>query len=270
MAVYAVGDIHGRLQTLRLLLEIAGVAEGDTLWLTGDLVSRGPDSLGVLRWAFQNRRRIVAVLGNHDLHLLAARAGAATPGEAARTILAAEDGEMLCDFLQALPLLHSEGDYVLLHAGRMPEWEQRQAEELAHEAALRIRGGDFFSAMYGDCPHRWHPALSPDSRHRLIVNALTRMRLLTKDGGIFLPYAGAPQHRPPLTLPWFDAPRRRHWAATTVCGHWSSLGLMLRRDVMAIDTGGFGGALTAMRLDDRKIFQAPLHPDDSVRGAQEK
>ena len=182
-------------------------------------------------------------------------------------VLDAPDADALCGWLRSLPLMHSDGDYALLHAGRLPEWEQKQAEEFAAEAAARLQSDDdFFAAMYGDAPARWHPALSADARHRTIVNAFTRLRILSEDGGMVLDYAGPPSQRPPGTTPWFDFPRRRRWAAAAVCGHWSSLGLLLRRDVAAIDTGcARGQTLTALRLEDRKIFQTPARAADVVK-----
>ncbi len=268
MAVYAIGDIHGCRQTLEALLaRIKFSASKDILWLAGDLVARGPDSLGVLRWAHARRRCIKAVLGNHDLHLLAAHAGARNiaKNDSLRAVLDAPDADILCGWLRSLPLMHAEGEYALLHAGRLPEWEQSWALDLAAEAAEKIQSGgrEFFAAMYGNTPARWHPAFSGEARIRTAINAFTRLRILDSDGGMILNYSGAPKNRPPGAHPWFDFPRRKRWAAAAICGHWSSLGLVLRRDLAAIDTGClWGGKLTAMRLEDRKIFQVAAR--DSV------
>lgn len=266
MSVFAVGDIHGCRQTLDDLLAHIGFNPAvDVLWLVGDLVNRGPDSLGVLRWAHAHRRCIKIVLGNHDLHLLAARARCAKAGQLAE-ILAAPDAGILCDWLREQPLLWAEGDYVLLHAGRLPEWGQQQALRLAAEASARLRqDDDFFAAMYGDTPACWHPALGGVRRHRLIVNAFTRLRIVTTAGGMALGYSGVPAQRPPQTVPWFDAPAQLRWPATTICGHWSSLGLVVRKDLLAIDTGClWGGQLTAVRLEDRKVYQVPARPAEVV------
>ncbi|MGI9305725.1 MAG: symmetrical bis(5'-nucleosyl)-tetraphosphatase [Gammaproteobacteria bacterium] len=268
MAVYAVGDIHGCLRTLQdLLARIAFSPARDSLWLTGDLVNRGPDSLGVLRWARANQHCITAVLGNHDLHLLAARFGARPAGDSLRAVLDAPDAEELLTWLRARPLMHAEGDYALLHAGRLPEWEQAQTEDLAAETAAQIQNDDgFFGEMFGNSPARWHPALSAPARRRAVVNALTRLRIIGADGEMILNYAGAPRNRPPKSAPWFDVPHRRRWTATAVCGHWSALGLLLRQDLAAIDGGClWGGTLAALRLEDRKIFQVAAHPEDSAK-----
>ncbi|MGI9296437.1 MAG: symmetrical bis(5'-nucleosyl)-tetraphosphatase [Gammaproteobacteria bacterium] len=270
MAVYAVGDIHGCLRTFEDLLGLIGFSpKNDTLWLTGDFVNRGADSLGVLRRIYAMRERVRAVVGNHDLHLLASYAGRRAPpkNESLRAVLDAPDADVLCGWLRSLPLLHLEGGYALLHAGRLPEWEQELAAELAAEAEARLRtDDDFFAALYGNTPARWHPALSADARHRTIVNAFTRLRILSADGGMIFNYVGAPQKRPPRTAPWFDFPYRKRWAATAVCGHWSSLGLLLRRDIIALDTGcGRGRTLTAICLEDRRIFQTPARAADVVQ-----
>ena len=271
MAVYAVGDIHGRLRSLEDLLSLAGFSPAaDTLWLAGDLVGRGPDSAGVLRWAHSRRGSIRAVLGNHDFHLLAAHAGAREirGDDSLRAVLDSPDADMLCGWLKTLPLAHAEGEYALLHAGRLPEWGESEALELAAEAAEKIRAGgrDFFTAAYGDSPRRWHPALSGVARTRTVLNAFTRLRILDSDGGMVLGYSGPPQNLPSGAFPWFAFPRRRMWRSAVVCGHWSSLGLLLRRDVAALDTGGLaGGKLTAMRLEDRKIYQTPLRAEDAVK-----
>ena len=273
MAIYAIGDIHGCLRSLEdLLAQISFSPPRDTLWLTGDVVGRGPDSPGVLRRLYQMRDSVRAVLGNHDLHLLAAHIGArpAPKDESLRAVLESPDADLLCGWLRSLPLMHCAGEYALLHAGRLPEWEQMQAEELAAEVSARLQTDDnFFAAMYGDSPQRWHPALSQESRHRLVVNVFTRLRLLSADGATILRYAGAPANRPPGTIPWFDFPYRRRWAATVIVGHWSSLGLLLRRDICALDTGClWGRTLTAMRLEDRRIFQTPARAADVVEYPQ--
>lgn len=268
MAVYAVGDIHGCLRTFNDLLESIGFSpQKDSLWLVGDLVNRGADSLGVLRRVYEMRESVRAVLGNHDLHLLAMHSGKRKPNESLRAVLDAPDADVLCGFLRSLPLLHSEGEYALLHAGRLPEWEEERAAELAAEAESRLRTDDnFLAAMYGNTPAKWHPALSENARQRTIVNAFTRLRILSQDGEMILDYVGAPQKRPPRTIPWFDFPYRKRWKAAVVCGHWSSLGFAARRDMVALDTGcGRGRTLTAMRLEDRRIFQVPARAADVVQ-----
>ena len=267
MAAFAIGDIHGCQRTLAALLaRIAFNPTTDTLWLTGDLVNRGPDSLGVLRWAFAHRQCVNLVLGNHDLALLAAYLGVHPPAAGMQEILAAADADILCTWLRRQPLALTVGGYILLHAGRLAEWEQEQALDLAAEAETRIQKDDsFFHIMYGDLPSRWHPALSADDRCRLIINAFTRLRILDSAGGMVLNYTGEPAQRPLDTMPWFDFPYRRRWDAAVICGHWSTLGLLRRADLLALDTGClWGGSLTAVRLEDGKIWQIPTCVGDGA------
>ncbi|MDM5147565.1 symmetrical bis(5'-nucleosyl)-tetraphosphatase [Candidatus Persebacteraceae bacterium Df01] len=265
MATYAIGDIHGCLRTFQALLTRVNFNPArDTLWLTGDIVNRGPNSLEMLRWVHDHRHCLRLVLGNHDLALLAAHLGVHPPTAATQLILRADDGNKLCHWLRRQPLAIAESDYVMIHAGRLATWEQTQTLELAAEVATRIQtDDDFFNVMYGNNPTRWHPAFSADNRCRLIINALTRLRLLNNDGSLYLDYAGEPNQRPPGTVPWFDFPHRQWWQATVIFGHWSSLGLVMRSDIMAIDTGClWGRQLTAVRLEDRTVFQVPTQEDD--------
>lgn len=258
------------MRTFQALLDqIKFDSEKDELWLTGDLVNRGPDSLGVLRWAHERRDCVRTVLGNHDLHLLAAHAGAISlgPESPLLKILEAPDCDELCDWLRQSPLMIKGDGWALLHAGRLPEWSLDQALDLAAEAQERIQTDNgFLAAMYGDEPRRWDSALFGDDRHRLIVNAFTRMRLLSEDGGIVSGHPGPPNNRPAGTVPWFDFPGQKPWEEVTVCGHWSSAGLIDRSDLLAIDTGClWGRCLTAVRLSDRKIFYEKAHPGDVKR-----
>jgi bis(5'-nucleosyl)-tetraphosphatase (symmetrical) len=267
VATYAVGDIQGCLDAALRLLEAASFdARHDRLWLTGDLVNQGPDSAGVLRWARALGDRAVVVLGNHDLHLLAVALGQGTGDRCRATldgILAAPDGRELLDWLGRQRLMHEEDGLAVVHAGLLPGWTVARALELArevedelHAAPARLLGG-----MYGDDPDRWSDELRGAARHRVVINALTRVRMLDAAGGMALSYAGAPATAPDGFVSWFDAPGRASAGTTVVCGHWAALGLVLRPDLVAIDTGcGSGGLLTAVRLEDRAVFQVPSAP----------
>jgi bis(5'-nucleosyl)-tetraphosphatase (symmetrical) len=268
MARIAIGDVQGCHDGLRELLRTAGFsADRDELWFVGDLVNRGPDSLGVLRFVRALADNAQVVLGNHDLHLLAVARG--TGGRRLRKddtlddVLAAPDRETLLDWLQSRPLaVHAprrEGgqggarDDLMVHAGLVPQWDVAEALRLAAEveAALRSDPAGLFAAMYGDQPDRWDGSLAGHDRLRFVINALTRMRFVDRDGRVDLKLKGAPDAAPRGWLPWFDAPGRRSADARLVVGHWSTLGLMLRDDLVALDTGCvWGGALTAVCLDD--------------------
>lgn len=262
MAIYAVGDIQGCYDELgRMLERIAFDPVADRLWLVGDLVNRGPGSLEVLRLVKSLGDSAVTVLGNHDLHLLAVAVGAAelSRSDTLDAVLDAPDRDELLDWLRHQRLLYVEGDHVLVHAGLLPGWSVSRAAQLAHEVETALRGDDyatFLGRMYGNNPHGWDASLSGYKRLRVITNALTRMRVCTPAGDMEFKFKGETQNIPEGYLPWFDVPGRSSRAATVIFGHWSALGLILRDDVIALDTGClWGGPLTAIRLADRELFQ---------------
>lgn len=259
MATYAIGDIQGCYDELRRLVSKTGFdASCDRLWLVGDLVNRGPGSLEVLRYVRGLGEAAVTVLGNHDLHLLCVIEGFAPlrKDDTLDEILSAPDRDALVDWLRTRRLMHVEGRYAMVHAGLVPQWSI--AEALAHarevEAALAAPDWpDFLSRLYGNEPRAWHEDLDGMDRLRAIVNAMTRMRFCTPQGGMALEAKGI--EAPTGTLPWFDARVGRDEPAI-VCGHWSSLGLKLTEQLLALDTGCvWGGSLTAVRLEDRALYQ---------------
>jgi bis(5'-nucleosyl)-tetraphosphatase (symmetrical) len=262
MAIYAVGDIQGcHVELVQLLDQIGFDQAVDQLWLVGDLVNRGPGSLQVLRLIKSLGDSAITVLGNHDLHLLAVAEGVA---ELHRTdtldeILAAPDRDELLRWLRIQKLLHAQGGYVLVHAGLLPQWNVAQAESLAREVEAALSSDDyatFLSRMYGNFPHHWDDSLSGHKRLRVIVNAFTRMRICTKEGEMEFKFKGEVEDIPAGYLPWFDVPERASRDATVIVGHWSALGLLIRKNVIALDTGClWGGPMSAIRLEDRKLFQ---------------
>jgi bis(5'-nucleosyl)-tetraphosphatase (symmetrical) len=262
MAIYAIGDIQGCYdELLQLLEQICFDHTHDTLWFVGDLINRGPDSLKVLRLVKSFGTSAITVLGNHDLHLLAVAVGAAEQhrSDTLDKILQAPDREELLDWLRHLPLLHAENDYVLVHAGLLPQWSIKQATELAAEVEKALRSddfADFFKHMYGNSPRNWSDDLGGYKRLRVITNALTRMRICTPQGEMDFKFKGEVEKVPVGYMPWFDLPKRRSQDATIIFGHWSALGLKVTPNIIALDTGClWGGPMTAIRLEDRKIFQ---------------
>lgn len=257
----AIGDLQGCAGALDALLDLAGPARDEAVWLAGDLVNRGPDSLGALRRARGLDARATCVLGNHDLHLLAVAAGArpAHRQDTLDPILQAPDRDELLDWLRARPLAHLEDGHLLVHAGVFPQWTAEQTVGLAGEVSAVLSGPhwvDFLRSMYGNRPDRWDDALGGDDRLRAIVNALTRMRFVDASGRMDFSVKEGADASPPGLMPWFDAPGRRTRDVVVVCGHWSTLGLVLRDDLIALDTGCvWGGALTAVRLADRRTWQ---------------
>lgn len=271
MATYVIGDLQGCLEPLERLLEkIEFQPARDRLWFTGDLVNRGPDSLGVLRRVFGLGERAVCVLGNHDLHLLAIHHVEGTrtrKGDTLDPILAAPDRDILLGWLRAQPLLHIDPDFncALVHAGIPPDWDLAQAVLHAEEVEAALRGprcSDFLATMYGNEPDRWSPRLDAAARLRFTTNCLTRMRYLTEDGRLDLRAKGGLEASRPGLVPWFMAPGRRVAGTRILFGHWSTLHLSpeqeVRYGVHALDTGAvWGGRLSALRLEDRVRFEVP-------------
>jgi bis(5'-nucleosyl)-tetraphosphatase (symmetrical) len=272
MATFAIGDLQGCYSRFLDLLDLIGFDQTeDRLWLVGDIVNRGPDSLGILRFVKGLADAVTMVLGNHDLHLLMVAEGCAplNRNDTIQDILSAPDREELLHWLRQQKLLHVDGNYVIVHAGLLPSWSIAQASELASAAEALIRGEEFheFCAhMYGDLPDHWADNLSGYARLRVIINAMTRMRICTPDGKMDFKFKGTVRDIPLGYLPWFEAPTRASREATIICGHWSALGLQLRNNLIALDTGClWGGALTAIRLEDRKVFQVPCAEQEATR-----
>lgn len=258
MAVYAIGDVQGCYDALRALLDELRFDPGtDHLWFTGDLVNRGPQSVEVLRFVVGLGDRAIAVLGNHDLHLLAAAAGVERQHsrDALRDVLDAPDRDMLLDWLVRRPLLHHDDvlGYTLVHAGLVPQWDLLQARRLAAEVEAVLCGPEraqLYVHMYGDMPDRWDDSLDGYLRLRFIVNVCTRLRYCDAAGRIDLRYKGSPGTQPAQLMPWFQVPGRMSCGSRIIFGHWSALGLWNNDNVIGLDTGCvWGRRLTAARLD---------------------
>ncbi|GHD70967.1 symmetrical bis(5'-nucleosyl)-tetraphosphatase [Vogesella fluminis] len=267
MATYAIGDLQGCFAPFMALLRQIEFNPGrDTLWLTGDLVNRGPESLAVLRWVYEHQDCTQMVLGNHDLHLLAVAEGYGKihSDDTINDVLDAADSKLLLDWLRCQPLMIYEQGYAMVHAGLLPEWSINKALRLAEEVEDELSGKDYrklFAKLYGNKPSRWHGELKGMDRWRLIINAMTRMRFINSDGELDLSYKGELDGAPAQLRPWFAVDGRRSMDTPIVCGHWSALGLMLNEDVLAIDSGClWGGSLTAVRLEDRACFSLPCPP----------
>ncbi|HSN20045.1 MAG TPA: symmetrical bis(5'-nucleosyl)-tetraphosphatase [Usitatibacter sp.] len=262
MATYAIGDLQGCFEPLERLLSRIGFDRArDRLWFVGDLVNRGPDSLACLRFVRGLGEAAVVVLGNHDIHLLCVAEGVepARKRDTLAPILGAPDRRELLEWLRARPLMHAEGGFALVHAGLLPQWTVADARSLASEVEAALRGPDhrgFLDRLYGDEPARWSEDLRGMDRLRVIVNAMTRLRVCGTDGAMALAFKGEPGESSAGLVPWFDMPGRRSRDHTLVCGHWSALGVCMRPDVLSLDSGCvWGRALTAVRLEDRALFQ---------------
>lgn len=259
MSHYAIGDVQGCYDALRRLLDkIQFSPEKDTLWFTGDLVNRGPQSLKALRFIKSLGAKHRVVLGNHDLHLLAVAAGA-HPGwkeDTLQDILQADDREALLSWLKTLPLLHHDENlnYVMVHAGLAPSWDLKTAKALSLEVSNILQSDSsaiFLKEMYGDTPDQWSDHLTGWNRLRCITNFFTRVRFCDANGRIDLSNKSDDSHRKDW-LPWFKIPDRRSEDCRILFGHWAALaGVTNTANVYALDTGCvWGYCLTAMRLDD--------------------
>lgn len=271
MATYAIGDIQGCYTSFqRLLQKIRFNPSLDRLWLVGDLVNRGPDSLAVLRWAKAHEKSVITVLGNHDLHALAVYEGfvAAHRLDTLEELLAAADAPALFDWLRQQRLAYAEDDFLLVHAGLLPQWNRARTLELAQEVETVLSGPnyrDFLNKMYGNQPDTWTDDLASLDRLRVITNALTRLRICSSKGRMEFQFKGELHNVPRGYHAWFEVPVRASHDCTVIFGHWSALGLMLRDNLMALDTGClWGGSLTAIRLLDRQVFQVACVAEDAI------
>lgn len=262
MATFAIGDIQGCFEALTQLLDQAAFDPSrDRLWLVGDLINRGPQSLEVLRYVKSLGDTATVVLGNHDLHLIMRSEGhsRASSDDTLDEVLNAPDRDELLQWLRSRPLFYCEDEYAMVHAGLLPQWSVSQCEDLAaevEEGLISPNYHDLLANMWGSEPDAWQRELRGWERMRVIINAMTRMRFCTPDGRMDLRAKGPPESAPKGYLPWFAIPSRASNTHTVVCGHWSALGFYTERKLLALDSGCFwGGALTAIRLEDRTTFQ---------------
>ncbi len=261
MAVYAIGDIQGCYDPFATLLdELAFEPASDTLWLTGDLVNRGPKSLKILRFVKSLGDSAITVLGNHDLHLLALAADKIRAGDrfaSLNKVLDAPDRDELIDWLRHRPLAHFDESLntLLVHAGTHPNWGVQQTLSRAAEVETALRAGKYralLGKMYGNTPVKWSEKLAGYKRLRFIVNCLTRMRMLTQGGRMNFSHNGSPYQARKKLVPWFDFPSRASKDARVVFGHWSALGLIVMPKLVSLDTGCvWGRQLTAVRIDKK-------------------
>jgi bis(5'-nucleosyl)-tetraphosphatase (symmetrical) len=257
MATYAIGDVQGCFDELQQLLAKVGFQKRDRAWFVGDLVNRGPKSLEVLRFVRDLGARAVVVLGNHDLHLVAQHEGfeRAHEGDTFHDVLNAADARELVAWLRTRPMMHAEGSDAMVHAGLLPHWSIEKAVALGTEVAAALAAPgyrDFLKHMYGNKPEQWDEALTGWDRLRVIVNAMTRMRFCSRDGRMDLQGKGTQPRKGYLR--WYEA--RSKDRTCIVFGHWSQLGLVVTPGFVGLDSGCvWGGALSALRLEDRTLYQ---------------
>ncbi len=270
MALYAIGDIQGCLVCLQRLLDtIKFDPSADQIWLAGDLVNRGPNSLGVLRFVKSLGASAISVLGNHDLHLIANAYGKGRlrSRDTLQSVLDAPDSHELIEWLRFRPLFHVKQSLVLVHAGIAPQWTIDDARKYALEVENVLQGNqinNFLDHMYGNEPAIWSQNLTGWERLRFIANVFTRIRYCTHDGALQMKAKHSPTKKTDQLIPWFKIKNRQSATATIVFGHWSTLGLKLNQQIISLDTGCvWGGYLTAVRLDEsRQVFQVRCKKSD--------
>jgi bis(5'-nucleosyl)-tetraphosphatase (symmetrical) len=264
MSLYAIGDVQGCHAELCEMLDlIAFSPANDRLWLVGDLVNRGPGSLAVMREVMALGNAATIVIGNHDFHLLTVAGGHARlhRQDTLAPVLDAPDRDELLAWVRSWPLVVVEGERLLVHAGLLPSWTPATALMLSREVQTMLASEDhdaFFATLYGDEPHAWREDLAGFDRLRAIVNVCTRLRFCTADDRMELREKRGPSFTPAGFKPWFAHESRASSRVTVVCGHWSTLELMLAPNLLMLDSGClWGGTLTAIRLDDDRVFQVP-------------
>ena len=254
--IFAVGDVQGCAPSLKKL--VSKLPEKSKMIFLGDLVNRGPDSLGSLRLLkrLQEKGRIECILGNHDLHLLAIDAGIRKPRglDTVDKILTAPDRKELIHWLRNRPLALNKGKFLAVHAGVLPQWTIDQTIEYAQEVEKALRKKtykDFLANMYGNTPTKWSNSLSGYERLRVITNALTRLRFCTPTGRMEFVSKEGLKAGPKGYMPWFMVPNRKTKDALIYFGHWSTLGLLKRGNVIGLDTGCvWGGKLSALEIPE--------------------
>ena len=280
MAVYAVGDLQGCLEPLQCLLKRVNFDPAeDRLWLVGDLVNRGPQSLQTLRFLYAMRDSLVCVLGNHDLHLLAVAHNIERlkKGDTLREILEAPDRDELLDWLRLQKLLHydAEREIAMVHAGIPPQWSLKKALRRAAEVEEVLRDDArlplFLDGMYGNEPARWERELTGVTRLRVITNYFTRMRFCTADGKLDLKSKEGLDSAPPGYAPWFSHPQRRTRGLKLIFGHWAALeGRCDEPGLFALDSGCvWGGSMTLLDIDSGRRWQCDCGPGKNAIPPQE-
>ncbi len=258
MSIYAIGDIQGCFDDLLRLLDTLSFNENtDQLWFAGDLVNRGPKSLETLRFVKSLGKSAITVLGNHDMHLLAASClpKIANKKDTLSQVLEAPDRDELIHWLRHQPLFHYNDDFCLLHAGLPPQWDFKKTQKMALLAEQVLKGSDyqdFLKQMYGNKPNIWSASLKGVSRLRFIINCFTRMRYCDVNGRLDFANSGPLGSQPKELLPWFEVPKRKNADMRVIFGHWSTLGYYEGKNCYAIDTGClWGGQLTAIKLGEQ-------------------
>ncbi|AGF49321.1 symmetrical bis(5'-nucleosyl)-tetraphosphatase [Candidatus Kinetoplastidibacterium galati] len=265
--IWAIGDVQGCYDQLRILLShrIFSDNKNIELWFAGDMINRGPKSLQTIEYLMNSNKKNVCVLGNHDLHLLATFAGLrkASRSDTLEEILNSPNVLDIINWMRFRPLAHFEDNNLMVHAGVMAQWDIKKTLSLASEVQNLLREKnwqDNIKKIFGNTSLIWNDELKGNKRLRTITNALTRIRLCTIKGKMIFSIKSPNAIETDKNLvPWFELPNRKTKDITIIFGHWSALGLHIEKNLMCLDTGCvWGGSLTAVRLNDRKIISVPF------------
>ncbi len=262
MAVWAIGDIQGCNDSLRqLLIKIDFDPAKDKLWLAGDLVNRGEQSLEVLEYLYSIRESVVIVLGNHDIALIAAYYGIKKSNKMIDPILQSPHVKKFIDWLRDQKFLHVDYTlgYCMSHAGISPEFDLGMALEYSKRIEEKLKRDDveiWLRKMFKHGIERFNRDASVIDIDRYIVSSFIRMRFCYKDHRLDFDQKGAPTKllREQGLKPWFECESRKDIDLKIIFGHWSTLGYYQDDNVLALDTGClWGGELTAARIDKEEV-----------------
>lgn len=263
---YVIGDLQGCFDAFNRLLDALEFDENlDKIWLCGDVVARGENSLETLRQVkrLSDIGALTTVLGNHDITLIATWRGIlpAKPKDNTASIFTAPDCDELLNWLRCQPLLVFPDDKtVLTHAGIPPNWKVKDAKKYAKELEVQLSGSlkqldRLLPNLYSRRVVAWSDKLNGYERMRAIANYFTRMRLCDKDGTLEFSFKETLSDEMPKGFrPWFEweVDRKRK----ILFGHWAGLKAQIATDkVRALDAGCvWGGQLLAYRLGDGAII----------------
>ena len=258
---WAIGDIQGCYDNFRKLLKkIEFDPQRDKLWLVGDLVNRGKGSLEVLEYLYKIQKSCNIVLGNHDISLIASYYGLKEPNETIRPILESSRASELIDWLRSLPFLHIELGYAMAHAGINPLFSLEDAiyyNNLLQKELSGPRAKEWLEEILKKKTTVIDEYSTKIEKERYALASFISMRYCYKDGRLEIKQKGSPKNlKNKELLPWFDCPKRRELGVKVLFGHWSTLGLLLRDDIICLDTGCvWGRKLSAFNLEEQKVVQ---------------
>ncbi|MEN9946008.1 MAG: hypothetical protein RLZZ293_394 [Pseudomonadota bacterium] len=263
MARYAIGDIQGCYAQFMKLLEVIDFNPSkDILYLVGDLVNRGPNSLEVLKWVYKNQDQVISVLGNHDIYLLARfnNLVKADHDDTLNSIINDKNAGKYIDWLRTCPLIYHDNEYILSHAGVYPYLSFNQMLHLNHAISNHFKKSNyvqFIHDIFGNKPNYWSDEYPLLKQMKFLINATTRMRFLERDSGALdYKYKGELSQMPPHLMPWFQSKFHPSISKKIIFGHWAALGFFHEQQFIALDTGCvWGRKLTAINLENYELNQ---------------